>query len=94
MHTRHCTKRAKTSVKQGTTKEDGWNAYPYSVSKACLNAVTIILARENPHLLINACCPGWVDTEMGNIAGSKPPKTAGRVLIILFLFILPQLIYL
>ncbi|KAH0153565.1 NAD(P)-binding protein, partial [Aureobasidium melanogenum] len=45
----------------------------YSVSKACVNAITAILARENPSLTINACCPGWVDTDMGGIMG-KPPK--------------------
>ncbi|KAI4732454.1 NAD(P)-binding protein [Aureobasidium sp. EXF-12298] len=45
----------------------------YSVSKACVNAITAILARENPGLIINACCPGWVDTDMGGIMG-KPPK--------------------
>lgn len=45
----------------------------YSVSKACVNAITAILARENPGLTINACCPGWVATDMGGIMG-KPPK--------------------
>ena len=40
-----------------------------------MNAFTRILARENEDLLINACCPGWVATGMGNMVG-KPPKTA------------------
>jgi carbonyl reductase 1 len=46
----------------------------YSFSKAALNAATRLLARENPGLLINSCCPGWVATELGAQAGT-PPKT-------------------
>ena len=42
---------------------DGDN--PYGVSKAALNALTRILARELPQLRINATCPGWVRTDMG-----------------------------
>ncbi|KAL2163198.1 hypothetical protein VTH06DRAFT_5254 [Thermothelomyces fergusii] len=52
----------------------GWPAHAYSVSKAALNAATRILARENPDLLINSCCPGWVSTDLGAQAG-PPPKT-------------------
>lgn len=47
----------------------------YSVSKACVNGLTAILARENPDLTINCCCPGWVDTDMGGMLG-RPPKSA------------------
>jgi NAD(P)-dependent dehydrogenase (short-subunit alcohol dehydrogenase family) len=49
----------------------------YHVSKAAENAITMILARENPQFLINCCCPGWVDTELGTQAG-QPPKTVGK----------------
>jgi len=47
----------------------------YSVSKALVNALTALLARQNPGLVVNACCPGWVSTDMGKLVGSKPPKT-------------------
>ncbi|KAJ5478343.1 hypothetical protein N7530_003852 [Penicillium desertorum] len=46
----------------------------YFTSKAALNSATRILARENPHLLINCCCPGWVGTSLGAQAG-QPPKS-------------------
>lgn len=46
----------------------------YSVSKAAVNAFTAILARENPTIAINCCCPGWVNTDMGHQVGN-PPKT-------------------
>ena len=55
--------------------QSGWgHADSYSVSKVCMNAMTQVLARENPKLLINCCCPGWVDSDMGNQVG-RPPKS-------------------
>jgi carbonyl reductase 1 len=66
------------SAKAGTAAQNGWPHSGYSVSKACINAMTAVLARENPDVLINACCPGWVATDMGRQVGSRPPKTTGR----------------
>lgn len=39
-----------------------------------MNATTVVLARENQKVLINCCCPGWIDTDMGNQIG-RPLKT-------------------
>ena len=36
----------------------------YGLSKACLNAYTIELARQHPELTINACTPGFIETDM------------------------------
>jgi NAD(P)-dependent dehydrogenase (short-subunit alcohol dehydrogenase family) len=36
----------------------------YGLSKACLNAYTIALARENPNRTINACTPGFIETDL------------------------------
>ena len=44
------------------------------MSKALVNALTRVLARENEGVLVNCCCPGWVATDMGRIVG-RPPKT-------------------
>ncbi|KAF8849677.1 NAD(P)-binding protein [Acephala macrosclerotiorum] len=46
----------------------------YFVGKSCVNALTSVLARENEGLVINAGCPGWVDTRMGNLGVGRPPK--------------------
>lgn len=54
----------------------GWGSGPhsYQVSKALINALTVVLANQNPDVMVNCCCPGWVDTDMGHQVG-KPPKT-------------------
>ncbi|PLB41290.1 NAD(P)-binding protein [Aspergillus candidus] len=62
------------SADQKTATMSGWPALAYSVSKAAINAGTRILARDNPNLLINCCCPGWVSTTLGTQAG-QPPKS-------------------
>ena len=36
----------------------------YYFSKALANAYTIIAARENPELVVNACTPGYIATDM------------------------------
>lgn len=44
--------------------------YPgYSMSKVCLNALTIMFAKElkDRGISVNAICPGWVKTDMGGI---------------------------
>lgn len=64
-----------TSLSGGTCKEDGWPVgRSYSVSKACMNAFTAVLAAQHPKVTINSCCPGWIKSDMGNLMG-RPPKT-------------------
>lgn len=52
----------------------GGGSLVYSASKAALNALTRVLARElAPRgVLVNAVCPGWVRTEMG---GAGAPRS-------------------
>jgi NAD(P)-dependent dehydrogenase (short-subunit alcohol dehydrogenase family) len=47
----------------------------YSVSKAGLDAVTLMLADalRRDRVLVNAVCPGWVATDMGG-AGGRPVR--------------------
>ncbi|KAF2029109.1 NAD(P)-binding protein [Setomelanomma holmii] len=74
----HLAKSYSTTLKQSpeAQKESGWGAAPrsYQVSKALMNALTVVLAKQSPDVMINCCCPGWVDSDMGNQIG-RPPKT-------------------
>lgn len=36
----------------------------YGLSKACANTYTLILAREQPNLHVNACTPGFIATDL------------------------------
>ncbi|NND83331.1 MAG: SDR family NAD(P)-dependent oxidoreductase [Gammaproteobacteria bacterium] len=36
----------------------------YGLSKACANLLSLMVARANPQLLINACTPGYIETDM------------------------------
>lgn len=63
------------AVAKGKDSEAGFPTQrSYSVSKSLMNAFTKVLAKENAGLAINCCCPGWVNTDMGNQIG-RPPKT-------------------
>ena len=47
--------------------------YPgYRVSKSALNALTRVLSNEEPGVLVNSMCPGWVRTDMG---GAGAPRS-------------------
>lgn len=51
------------------------SGYPaYRISKAALNAVTLIFANEvkGTDILVNSVCPGWVKTDMG---GENAPRS-------------------
>ncbi|KAK3623058.1 hypothetical protein LTR56_021811 [Elasticomyces elasticus] len=69
-----------TTVKDHNEVSSGYGGTgrSYSVSKALVNALTSILARDNPSTSINCCCPGWIATDMGRLVGSRnvqPPKS-------------------
>jgi NAD(P)-dependent dehydrogenase (short-subunit alcohol dehydrogenase family) len=46
----------------------------YRLSKAALNAITTLIAKEvrDDNILVNSACPGWVRTDMG---GDRAPLT-------------------
>lgn len=50
----------------------GWGRrqLAYVVSKSLINSLTTALADEpeNQGVLINACCPGWVSSDMGKVS--------------------------
>ncbi len=68
----------------------------YGLSKACLNAYTIALARSHPEQTINACTPGFIETDLTRryatsqgVApaelGMKPPEHGAKTSTFLLL---------
>lgn len=60
------------SSESGSISEMSGGTPAYSISKAALNALTRLLAAElrRDRVLVNAVCPGWTDTDMGQ--GGRP----------------------
>ena len=79
-------------AQEGRHLEEGFPEHAYSVSKLGLTAATDILSKnENlvkKNILINCCCPGWINTDMG---GPRATKTVDHAIVnSLFLALLPQ----
>ncbi len=66
-----------SAVSVGQPAAKGFPGNAYSVSKALMNAVTRVLARElsGTAQRVNAVCPGWVKTRMG---GSGAPRSLAQ----------------
>jgi NAD(P)-dependent dehydrogenase (short-subunit alcohol dehydrogenase family) len=70
-------------VKRGKHAEAGWPGSAYRVSKACVNALTRILAVEVAprRIKVNAVCPGWVKTDMGGPGASRDLPEGGASIV-------------
>lgn len=62
----------------------------YGLSKACANALTLEQAKRFPDLVVNACTPGYIETDLGREtlggrtaqeAGMKQPADGARVIM-------------
>jgi len=67
----------------GAMSEMGGNVAAYRISKAALNALTLIMAHElrGGNIKVNAVCPSWVSTEMGGSMAPVTPKDAARDIV-------------
>ncbi|PNS15797.1 hypothetical protein CAC42_4249 [Sphaceloma murrayae] len=79
----------KQAVADGKEKELGWPSAAYAVSKAGCIAFTKAVAKEHASqggsVLINACCPGFVDTDMTKGKGTKTPDQGALTPVMLAL---------
>jgi carbonyl reductase 1 len=70
------------AVDAGKEKEAGYPSAAYAVSKAGLIGGTRALALEvgekEGNVLINSCCPGYVNTDMTKGNGTKTPDDGAR----------------
>ncbi|XP_021500503.1 carbonyl reductase [NADPH] 3 [Meriones unguiculatus] len=64
-------------TKNEVHEREGWPDSAYGVSKLGVTVLTRILARQleekrkADRILLNACCPGWVKTDMAGAQGSR-----------------------
>jgi carbonyl reductase 1 len=73
------------AVQEGKEKELGWPSAAYAVSKAGTTAFTKAIAAQNDKVLINACCPGYVNTDMTKGNGVKTPDQGAKTPVMLAL---------
>lgn len=65
--------RLEATMRDAVASPSGMESYGFS--KACVNAYTMLLANEHPNLAINACSPGFIDTDITRGMGAtKPPE--------------------
>lgn len=67
---------AVTHLNAETTTNGG-----YGLSKACLAAYTMVLAKQHPNLMISVCSPGFILTKMTEGWGATKPPAEGTVAI-------------
>ncbi|KAF5927510.1 hypothetical protein HPG69_016149 [Diceros bicornis minor] len=84
-------------TKSGVHKEEGWpdiKVMAYGVSKIGITVLSRIHAkklseqRREGKILMNACCPGWVRTDMGGPKGIKTPEEGAETPV--YLALLPS----
>ncbi len=65
-------------VQNGRHTQKGWPNSNYGMSKLGVIALTKILARDTPSMMVNACCPGYCDTDMTSHRGTKTAEQGAR----------------
>lgn len=83
-------KKAMTSfihdVKTKQHSKNGWPSSCYGTSKLALIALTRVLARDYPDIIINCCCPGFCATDMSSHKGPKTAEFGARTPAVLAQF--------
>lgn len=78
-----------SAVEAGKEKEAGFPSAAYAVSKAGLIGATRALAlaekEKDSTVLINSCCPGYVNTDMTKGNGVKTPDQGAQTPVMLAL---------
>ncbi|KAF2272852.1 NAD(P)-binding protein [Westerdykella ornata] len=77
-----------SAVAAGREKEAGFPSAAYATSKAGLIGATRALAREESgksQVLVNSCCPGYVNTDMTKGRGTRTPDEGAQTPVMLAL---------
>ena len=74
-----------TDVEAGSHGENGWPDSSYGMSKLGVIALTKVIARDEPKIMVNACCPGYCATDMTSMEGAKTAEHGSRTPVMLAL---------
>jgi len=69
----------KLNLESERTTDWGGDWPAYGISKACTNAYSIYLAKNNPNLTINACTPGFIETDLTRPLAESNGKTPAEM---------------
>ncbi|KAM5179919.1 carbonyl reductase [NADPH] 1-like [Mantella aurantiaca] len=81
-------------AKHGVHQEKGWPNTAYGVSKIGVTVMSRIQARQlrnsrkGDNIILNACCPGWVRTDMAGPNATKSPDEGAETPV--YLALLPE----
>ena len=68
-----------SDVEAGVHTHEGWGHTCYGMSKLGLIALTRVLARQEPHIMVNCADPGYCATDMNANMGYDPPEKGARM---------------
>jgi len=78
-----------SAVKEGNEKQRGWPSAAYAVSKSGVTGMTRAIAVEHSMqggtVLVNSCCPGFVNTDMTKHRGPKTVDQGAQTPVLLAL---------
>jgi len=72
-----------SDVQAGRHAARGWGRSNYGLSKLAVISATKVLAREEPAIKVNACCPGYCDTDMSSHRGPRSAADGAQNAVVL-----------
>ena len=67
-----------SDVETGSHSKNGWPNTCYGMSKLGVIAMTNVIARDEPKIMVNSCCPGYCATDMSSMRGSRTAEHGAR----------------